>query len=88
MRKPSAEDLELGTRSGSGSTPDETTLNAGSSVDNANDNDNDEKHATMTADEENDLAIARTDEIELPNGGYGWVVVLCVLGVNACTWGA
>ncbi|BEJ14378.1 hypothetical protein CspHIS471_0401450 [Cutaneotrichosporon sp. HIS471] len=23
----------------------------------------------------------------LPNGGYGWVIVLCILGLNACTWG-
>lgn len=24
---------------------------------------------------------------ELPNGGYGWVVVVCILCLNACTWG-
>lgn len=24
---------------------------------------------------------------ELPNGGYGWVVVVCILALNACTWG-
>jgi hypothetical protein len=24
---------------------------------------------------------------ELPNGGYGWVIVVCLLGLNACTWG-
>lgn len=24
---------------------------------------------------------------EVPNGGYGWVIVVCLLGVNACTWG-
>lgn len=24
---------------------------------------------------------------ELPNGGYGWVIMVCLLGLNACTWG-
>ncbi len=24
---------------------------------------------------------------ELPNGGYGWVIVVCILALNACTWG-
>jgi hypothetical protein len=24
---------------------------------------------------------------ELPNGGYGWVIVFSLLGLNACTWG-
>lgn len=23
----------------------------------------------------------------LPNGGYGWVIVLCILLLNASTWG-
>lgn len=27
------------------------------------------------------------DSPQLPNGGYGWVVVVCILALNACTWG-
>lgn len=27
------------------------------------------------------------EEDGLPNGGYGWVIVLCILALNACTWG-
>lgn len=27
------------------------------------------------------------DEDELPNGGYGWIIMLCLVGLNACTWG-
>jgi hypothetical protein len=24
---------------------------------------------------------------EKPNGGYGWICVLCLLSINAMTWG-
>jgi hypothetical protein len=24
---------------------------------------------------------------EMPNGGYGWVIVGCMMAMNACTWG-
>lgn len=33
------------------------------------------------------VAAEHKDSSELPNGGYGWVVVVCVLALNACTWG-
>lgn len=33
------------------------------------------------------VAAEHRDSPELPNGGYGWVVVICVLALNACTWG-
>lgn len=34
----------------------------------------------------NDKSVDHTID-ELPNGGYGWVIVVCLLGLNACTWG-
>jgi len=34
---------------------------------------------------ENEKQEAEHDE--LPNGGYGWVIMFCLLGLNACTWG-
>ncbi|KAL1408576.1 hypothetical protein Q8F55_005389 [Vanrija albida] len=87
MRNRSAQDVELGTRSDV-SQPAVQPLPTGPAAT------TDEKHtAIKVPDEENDLGATTdetsvaTDEIELPNGGYGWVVVICVLGVNACTWG-
>lgn len=31
--------------------------------------------------------VAEHEDDKLPNGGYGWVVVCCILALNACTWG-
>lgn len=27
------------------------------------------------------------EEDKIPDGGYGWVVMACILGSNAVTWG-
>lgn len=36
---------------------------------------------------ESDLPAEEQEHDVLPNGGYGWVIVFCLLGLNACTWG-
>lgn len=33
------------------------------------------------------LVLEINQEDTFPDGGYGWVCVLCVFGINVCTWG-
>jgi len=38
---------------------------------------------------ESQIPVTPTDPVSdvLPEGGYGWVIVGCQIGVNAVTWG-
>jgi len=34
-----------------------------------------------------ELSTAQPNDDEFPEGGYGWVCVLCIFMINAHTWG-
>ncbi|KAG0669465.1 putative monocarboxylate permease mch2, partial [Kluyveromyces marxianus] len=35
-----------------------------------------------------DSESTASETIEIPDGGYGWVIALCFFLYNFCTWGA
>lgn len=46
-----------------------------------------EASENSTATDRIELAEEESEHDVLPNGGYGWVIVFSLLGLNACTWG-